>query len=650
MTDDAHPGRATRTHRVVFAALLLAHLALVGYSVAPNAVFSGRPIAGFDYQTHYAQTQTLVQGLERFGKFWVYDPHVLAGAPVGLIFDLDNKSHFLFTYALTRLGVPQSVAFNLFGALTLLFAPLFMLFAARASKFSPPAQLFSLAIAMGVWHFDGTARFFWSGGMISFALVSSLAPLILVLFHRMVVEREHRRLWALLFLLPFTLHTHVWTFAILVVPMAGLYLREAKTLDRGLQLRVWALVLFSLLANLHWLIPALAHINLLSPSATVGQLSPLHLFSEYLELPSDFTATGFFVPHTLFRSAAFLAAVLTLWRWRQQRDARTLTAALALLWLFFLTYFAGLLPGLKQTEPFRFGVTLALFASLWAGPWLAEALSWQALRALSAPTRGVLLLLVLLVLPRMLQTALYFMPNLAPRGTVPPIMAPPPSEKNAPTPPITIPISHQLTADIWRLKPVDDVTMALAGYVRLACVDEGRVLVQSWSMGEVLHWASGKPVIGGFPHRRLIHEDANVFRTPTDKRYWGRAFADYLVRYNVRYLVVSDPLPALELRIDLLEHKTSIGPHRVYRVRHLGNYFASGSGKVKATLNRIEVKDAKPARGTQGLVLRFHHMRTLTCKPNCSVERYDVPGDRAGFIAVRGQPRLPAEFVIENGY
>lgn len=650
MSDAAHESSSRGRGRWALAALLLLHFALATYALWPNALFSGRPPGGFDYQTHYAQTQTLVEGLDRFGHLWVYDPRVLAGAPVGLIFDLDNKSHFLFTYALMQLGVDRTTAFNLFAALALLLAPLLVWLAARVSKFPPRAQLFTLGAAIGVWHFDGTARFFWSGGMISFAIVSFMAPLVVALFQRMVAAREPRALWWLLLLLPLALHTHVWTFAILVVPMVGLYLRQARQLGRADHLRVWLLAIVALLANLHWLLPALAHLDLISPSAAVGQLRPLHLFSEYLELPGDFRATGFFVPHTLFRSAALVAALLTLWRWRQARDERLLTASLALGWLFFLTYFVGLLPLLRQMEPFRFGVPLALFAALFAGPWLAEALDAAALRQLPTLARGLLLLALLLLLPRVVQTALYFMPNLAPRGIVPAVIATGKDAKKGEKEEDKFPFSHQLTADIWRLKPVDDVTLALAAYLRLRCPDEGRVLVQKWDMGELLHWASDKPIIGGFPHRRLIHEDANVFRNAEDPRFWGRAFADYLVRYNIRYFIASDPLPTLEARLDLLELKIVIGPHRIYRVRHFGNYFASGSGKVKTELNRIVVKSAKPARGTQRLVLRFHHMRTLRCSPNCAIEREPVPQDRAGFIAVKGQPTLPSEFVIENRY
>ncbi len=93
-----------------------------------------------------------------------------------------------------------------------------------------------------------------------------------------------------------------------------------------------------------------------------------------------------------------------------------------------------------------------------------------------------------------------------------------------------------------------------------------------------------------------------------------------------------------------------IGGHRVYRVRHKANYFARGSGKVKADLNRIEVSDARPFKGSQALMLRFHHMRTLRCRPNCRLLKSPIAHDAVGFITVVGQPTLPRRFVIENVY
>ena len=77
------------------------------------------------------------------------------------------------------------------------------------------------------------------------------------------------------------------------------------------------------------------------------------------------------------------------------------------------------------------------------------------------------------------------------------------------------------------------------------------------------------------------------------------------------------------------------GIHRVYTVKRAGTYFAAGSGRVRADLNRLEVLDATPAPGSEALVLRFHHMEELRCRAAegaCRVEKAELPGDAAGFI------------------
>ncbi len=49
-------------------------------------------------------------------------------------------------------------------------------------------------------------------------------------------------------------------------------------------------------------------------------------------------------------------------------------------------------------------------------------------------------------------------------------------------------------------------------------------------------------------------------------------------------------------------------------------------------------------------MLRFHHMRTLRCRPGCTLLKSPIAHDAVGFITVVGQPKLPRRFVIENVY
>ena len=48
-------------------------------------------------------------------------------------------------------------------------------------------------------------------------------------------------------------------------------------------------------------------------------------------------------------------------------------------------------------------------------------------------------------------------------------------------------------------------------------------------------------------------------------------------------------------------------------------------------LNRIQIAEAAGS----DVVLRFHFMETLRCRPGCGVERFEMAGDRVGFFAFR---------------
>lgn len=645
-----------RRYLGVVAAIYLVHLLLSLHAVPPSAVFGDRPFGNPDYQTHFGQTQTLTKALDRFGKLWVYDPNVLAGAPVGLIFDVDNKSHFLFTYALHRLGVPLPIGFNLFGWLTFLLAPLALLLAAQIIRVSPRAQLWAMGLGTLLWNFDSSARLAWSGGMISYAMVAYLTLVVWALFYRLLDGGGWRQLVPLAILLPLCLHTHVWAFGILVVPMIGLFIHRRRSLSRREHLRVWGLALFALAANLHWLVPALRHFYLVAPSGVIGQTNPGHIFSEFFEIIVDPLKTGFVMPHTLYRVIAAAGAVLALRDLRKAGDARFFYAALSLGWLFFMAYFAALIPGLRETEPYRFVMSFEFLAAILASIWLAKTLRWSWLRALPAGTKALVVVLSLLVLPRFVAPVLYFIPELRPDARFPPFIIDPRRKDNR-GPLFTLGRPNLPLPSIWRLTPTGDTLMALSAYVKEACTEPGRILVQHWVIGEHLYWATGKPVIGGFPDRRLIHEAANLFHRPADPRYWDSEFADYLVRYNIRYVVMTNSVPPVERRTELLEPKKMIGAHRVYRVRHRGGWFIHGRGKLTADLNRIEVTDAEAAEGTQAVALRFHHMKSLRCRPvdapagtTCRVVKFPLPYDPVGFFTVIGTPALPRHFVVEQQY
>ena len=634
--------------------IYLVHLLLVAVACPQEAFFAGEPVHGVDYPTHYGQALAVSEALETTGRTWAYDPSLLAGHPAGLFFDADNKGHALFAHALYRMGVDRPTAFNLFILLWHLMAPLFVWLTARLFGFSSKARTMSFALATLLWHFDSAARWYWSAGMISFCAASLLSLVIVALFWRMVEPTPHsndRRLaWAmwgpLLLLLPLALMIHAWAFAILAVPLAGIYLRRAFT--RGLSglghARIWLLAGAALAANLFWLLPALEKSELMTASGRGGQAWPLTLVTDLMGIFVNPLIGGVIPTLTFFRFAALGAALFTLLAWRREGDRRLFCVGIALSWPLGIAYIFALLPGLRETEPYRFNFPAALWAAVAAGPWLARTLRLETWRAIptGTPVRPLLLLLVTLLLPWAGRQVLYFFPEVM-------------SEPEGAKVPATARLHPKVLWPESRYRPFRHRAAPLefkqiARYLQAECKEEGRALVEYWVLGEYLRWATERPIIGGFPDRRMVHQQSNIFRHLPDVRHKGQALADYLMRYNIRYMIVTVPHAAIEKRPDLMTLVRIIGVHRIYRVRHFGNDFELGSGRVTAGLNRIVVDDAKPGAGTQELRLRFHYMDTLRCSPACRLEKVPLPHNDTGFIKVIGTPRLARRVVIQNGY
>ena len=629
---------------LVLACVIATHLAAVFYALPPAVIFGPAPYGRPDYQTHYAQSTLLSQSLQRYGRLWSYDPNLLAGQPEGLVFDLDNKGHALFTHALVALGVPRPIAFNLFTLLSSLLAPLSVWLAARLFRVGRGAQNVAILLSVLLWHFDWAPHFAWSGGMISFATVSHGSLLALALFHRLLTEPRAWIAIALGLLLPALVLIHVLAVAILLVPLFGIYLARARRLGVRQHLLVWGLASTTLAASLTWLWPSLTHLDLVVASKQLGQAGASFLWFDFVGIqPADPLSPAYQTP---FRLLAFCGAAITLWRWRKDADPRLLTAGMALGWLLGMTYLGSYLPVLGQSEPYRFVFPAMLLASVFAAPWWRESLSPRTWRTFPATARVLAAVLFILVLPRVVRQVMFTVPELEPGGATQPPPGTLRSQSLLAFPP---PIPVESRASRVAGPPLDDVLVAVL--LRDHTTNEGRVLVQSWALAEYLRWASERPIIGGFPERRLVHQAAHPFRDLDDPRLHGDELAKYLERYNVRYLVMTTPEHAVvESRSDLLEPVQVLFRHRVYRVRKPARYFASGSGQVTAELNRITVKSASPTPGTQSLVLRFHWLDELRCRPGCRLEREAIPHDPAGFIRVVGQPTLPSELVIENSY
>lgn len=629
-----------RRHSVWIALGIVAalHVALTIRFLPLAVVFGPDPIANLDYDLHYQQNLRAAQAFEQNGRFWSYDPQMLAGQVSGAIFDANNKLYEVFTVALGIVGVPLHTGHNLFVfvAHLLVFPVLF----SAARLFGLDLGEATLVVVLGsfCWFFDSFAHFLWWVGMISFCLSAVLALLTVALFYRWLIDRRPVFLVLMGGLLGLIHTLHPYSFFVLVLPMAFLYLTARGRLNWKEHLAVALCAVFAIMCNLWWLGVAIRFWHYILDSAYFMDATASVLFFDYLGLLKEPSQTGVVAVRSSFRFLALFGGVFGLLMWRRKHDDRFGLFAVTLGALLLVAYLGGYLAPLRQVQPYRFSLPATFFAIIPASAFLVAAgREWRDTR-LPRFAVALGLLATLVIVPRFARDVIYFLPEFVPHHT-----------RSLPAPAVNINSGAGFGTIVWP-EPFDFShtsigldEQAVTQFVRDHDDGSGRWLVEWWAFGERLAWSTDAQILGGFREINLAHSDANWFRRHPDGA--GRepeALERYLKQYNVKWVVVSNPVPALESRTDLLKLEATVHGTRFYRTRVPSSYFVGGGpGEVTASLDRIEV------RGSRGgdLVLRYHYLETLRCRPGCTLYRAAAFGDRVGFIGVRG---APPDFVIEN--
>ena len=623
---------------LVLLAVLGLHAGLTIYNLPPRVVFSGQPVTSFDYDTHFGQTVRVVQGLSGWGKSWVWDPHLNAGFPNGTIFDADNKAHELFCWLLGLLGVSLPVAFNLFILLGHLMPPLALFAAVRILRGSEAAAIAAALMASMVWNFDSMTRWAWWVGMISYGMAAALAPLAFALLYRYLEEGRLRHVLWLWVVLPVVHLIHPYAFVVLAVPMTAAYVAAFRRLRPLSHVLVAMAGVLTVLANLYWLIVAFKFWRFITGSAVYGMADVWFILTDYLGLVANTENQSLLGMRSGWRFLVWTLAVMAVILWRKEKDRRFLPFLLGMGWLFLLSYLGKYVSLTRNMQPYRHVIPLTFLAAAPAAAYLVHMAGEVRAGKLAPAVRNLLIVLVVVALPHLLRDAIYFIPQLKPT-----IERPEPGLPNISDTlgfgsigwPDQQQYRHGLPrADYW----------AIRKWVVRNDDGSGRWLVQWWVVGEFLAWSTNAQVIGGFRLINLQYGFANIFRLYYYKPPPRDYFADYIKRYAIKYLIVTGGMAPIEKHKDLIKGIHFIPPaHRIYMTDASPSWFARGSGRVKVSVNRIEVSDAV---GDE-IVLKFHYLDTFVCTPNCRVEKSPVPGDPVGFVRVS---HPPASFVIENGY
>ncbi|MCC6644384.1 MAG: hypothetical protein IT374_02290 [Polyangiaceae bacterium] len=620
------------------ALLWCVHLGVMLYMSPPSVILGPAPLISFDWSTHYEQCKRAVESFTASGRGWMWDPQLLAGQPSGAIFDADNKGFELWCLALVKLGVPFDRAFNLFiwAALGAVFPC--VLLGARLLGQRPRAALVGAALACCVWWFDGFSHWLWFVGMISWGVVSYAWLVPLGLF---VAYLRDRRPWQVLVLGPAlaAAHTvHPYVFFVLAPPMLTAYVRARASLSRREHALVWGAAAVTVLANAWWLRVAFRFWHYILDSGYYLDARPTFLLWDWLAITKEPWVTGVVANLTSFRFVALGAGAVALVLARRARDARLVWLAVATGVPLFIAYVGGVTPLLRQVQPYRFILPLVMLAAVLAGGAIDELCGpvWQAVRERGAPGLA-LLASSLLGAPRLARDVQYFVPQLVPTHDKP-LPLPPPNVSG----PLELGLPGWPKPFDFRHTP-DDKAPLLERFITAHDDGRSRWLLEWWMSGEQAAGRTRAQVLGGFREINLAHSDANFFRVHEDgKPIDPEAFRRYAEAFNVGWVGLVLPYPSVEERRDLLEPVVGPPGARWYRVRLAPSWIVGGGpGVVTAVADRITV------RGSAGgsLVLKYHYLETLRCRPGCTLRRVPSPLTRVGFIGVDG---APADFEIYN--
>jgi hypothetical protein len=599
----------------------------VNHFVPFREVFSAQPLQGIDYDLHIGQVYRVINSLARWGHSWSYDVQLLAGQPEGTITDAGSKGWELWSFALTWLGVPRSVAFNSFVALIMLSAPFLVALAGRTFRLSGWACLIAAAMSSTLWFFDSQLHWMWFVGMISWTGASCWALVTLAVFYRFVETPVWR--WSLLAAagLSTSLLIHPYTFVVLAPPMIVLYGRAFRKLPAIAHVQVAAIGVSAIALNAYWLHNAARHWHYILNSAFYAQAHVEYLLCDYFDVLCNGADSGVIGTRTGFRILYFGMAVAGLVMLRKERDDRVVPLFACLVPLLIIAYFGEFIPNMQQTQPYRQTTPAMLGLTLPAAMFVARTLSRDARARLSRNARYLLAGAAFSLVQLLLATqVLYYFPEIVPAPALHPdgSLSPLSAYGYVSHPDLPVHVSYRVPHIPILERGFESIIQWLEAHAQPG----DRVLIDNSVMGERVAWRTKLEVLGGFFERNIEHVDANYFRRYRTRAASPPAIAQYLKTYAVQWVVTARP----EFRESSFVAEAYAGEvESVYRTNFPVDRVLKGGGRVTASQNLIQVQHSNP---NQTLVLAYHYHEALRCKPDCRVEREPVAIDRVGFIRV----------------
>jgi len=411
---------------------------------------------------------------------------------------------------------------------------------------------------------------------------------------------------------------HVQSIIILLPPVLTLFILGPSLLRSQLILLVVGAGLLSSIINLFWLYPAISHRGDDIAADIVAQL-PLFADTDFFTFILDYIGPqGYWTFRPSFIEKGFRLALLVLgafgtW-WLLQSKKRDLGVMLAatLITLFLVSYFGALVPSVRPWQPLRFKVPFDLFLAVGA----AYAINhWLIHRAPASPFVPIVLVC----------GSLAFLINLVQTESTGQLQ-----------------IRSQLIPELREI--VDWIGRATPADARVLFEesgDETGFVYDRVYLSSLVPHLTGRQLIGGPIN---LYNDRHHFAEFHSGRLFKRdiaAFSDeelrnYLSLYNIGAVVAFHPasLKRFQSMPGLLTLDRRIGPVHLLKVNQTLSWFVQGEGRVKASLNRIEITEIKG----NPLILKYHWIAGLHSEPAAKIEPVKLADDPIPFIKIIDPP------------
>ena len=592
----------------------------------PTGLFNSQPVIEQDWGLHFHHLKSMEAFWHQDRAFWGYNPFFMAGYPSNTIQDLSIKLFEFLALILSSVALTPIQWFKILAFIAMAAVPWLMYFAARNLFFDRDdiksgAALVAALLGTAYW-WNSLPREMFFYGMVGYAPASYASVLGVTLLYRIAKTQS---LWSTTHLGWFTLALvilplHVQSIVIFLPAVVALLIVQQNLYRRNLLIWLVGAGTVSILANLPWLAPAFHHRSDDVSLAIVDQL-PLFTSIDPFTFVKDYLGpSGYWSFRPPFSEKGFRLMLLFLgsWgMWRLLRDENRATGAVlasASLVLFLLAYLGSLIPFMKSWQPLRFKVPLDLFLALAASYIVAHGLARRSLMSRSFLMPTVAACGVLAFLFNLFATET--------RGTM-----------------------------LLRTEIRPELN-AIVDWIKQETPAEGRVLFEESGdeTGFVYDGMYLSSFIPHWTHRELIGGPINLYN---DRHHFAEfhsgkllkkeiqtltddAIRNYFRLYNIGAVVAFHPdsIQRILSVPGLVTLDRRIGPVHLMRVNQPLSWFLQGEGKVKASLNRLEVSEVK---GNE-VILKYHWAEGLIGTPAVKIVPVKMYDDPIPFIKILDPP------------